>query len=384
MLQIRGPKLLLYPTRNETLDSFWKKQDEISASPDQITEIQMSCLLLNNQMIERLKRLFQKVSVSRISLHSCTANPDILGPFLGELPLETLRLHGSTFQRRISLPQQCALSQSLEELSLNGSQWESDVDVLIDFLKICVSLRRVAFKCCGLSDDALCQIVAALEALPNLQHLDFAANRCGSKSMEAISALIRHSSSLEHLDLSYQVLHRDDKLRVGDLASAISEAGSHLKVLRLAGNLLDDEQAAQLAMSLTSSCSLRHLDLSTNDISSKGLSPLSDALKTNLHLTNLNIKSNAFSDLSSLSIEENYSLESLEHSCRGNRSGPANANQTITHTCCLNQGGRRLLCHEPNVALGLWSDVLARCSRTKNIDSIYYFLRNGSLLKQSR
>jgi hypothetical protein len=152
----------------------------------------------------------------------------------------------------------CSLSRSLEELSFNGSQWESVGD-LICFLKLCVSLRRVSFKCCGLSDDATGQIVTALQTPTQFATLGL--------GMQAISALIWYSSSLKHLDLSNQV-RQGEEFYIQEVARSLRQGGNNLKVLRLAGNLLDDKQVSQLAVPLRS-CSLQHSNLSTNDITSK-------------------------------------------------------------------------------------------------------------------
>eukprot|EP00980_Cylindrotheca_fusiformis_P000085 scaffold19_cov114-Cylindrotheca_fusiformis.AAC.32 len=385
MLQVRGPKIVIYPTRNESLDSFWKNYQEIGSHRESLSELQISCVRLNDKMIDRLKDLHPKIAISTISLHSCTADPERLGSYLENLPLETLRLHGFTFQRKICLPrnEQCMLAMSLREVSFNGSFWDG-VDNLVEFLQLCVSLERVSFKCCGLSDEALNQIVSALQTLPHLKYLDLAANRCGPKGMRSITALIKQSTTLEHLDLSYQTLTEGKRLCLESfLAPALlHDRSKQLKVLRLAGNLIDDNGISQLASSLRSpSCSLQHLDLSTNEISSNGLATLGLCLKTNYHLTRLNLKSNFFSDLSSLLpiIEENYSLEYLEHSCHASEPSA----KFIAQICHLNRGGRRLLCQEPNIPMGLWSKVLARCVQTKNCDAIHYFLQTGNLVMSS-
>jgi hypothetical protein len=107
---------------------------------DEIAELQISSLFLCDQMIERLKGVLQNRRLYFPKCHYILALPTKIywnPSWEGRLPLETIRFYDFTdspFNDGYTcLPlEHCSLSQSLEELSFNGSQWES-VDNLPSF-----------------------------------------------------------------------------------------------------------------------------------------------------------------------------------------------------------------------------------------------------------
>ena len=139
-----------------------------------------------------------------------------------------------------------------------------------------------------------------------------------------ISVVLERSSSLTHLDLSFN--HIDD-----DVASSLSWYSS-LTFLNLQGNFIGDAGASSLSHALKANSSLTNLNLSLTCISDAGASSLSQALKVNSSLTDLNLGKNRIGDSGASSLSEaltaNSSLTALDLS--DNRIGDVGAS-------CLSQ-----------------------------------------------
>jgi hypothetical protein len=408
MLQVRGKRIIVYPTGDsETIHSLFQNESLNSSASFretklEISELEISCTPLSAGMIEKVTQLFTSFKITRLSLMSCSSSSELLHVFLtvvesfqqikhlecnnnlihildekcmqkiATMSLQQLTFHGK-FLSPLSLPVvQCPLSQSIQELDLNGSRLGS-VEPLIQFLPNCFSLRRTLFKCSGLTDSSASQIVTALQHLPCLKHLDLMANHCCYLAIQALAVLLQFSTSIEYLNLSYQL---ESNINIEMLTKALP-LSKCLKVLKLAGNEINDSHASHLATSLAQERTvLQHLDISTNSISAKGLKILSTALTTNRHLKYLNLKYNSIFNLCGLDISQNYYMERLDHSCNKRLS----SSSKIDYFCRLNEGGRRLLRRKHGVQEGLWPEVLQRL----DAEGLYYFLRHGIILSQDR
>ncbi|XP_037116564.1 LOW QUALITY PROTEIN: uncharacterized protein LOC119128354 [Syngnathus acus] len=95
------------------------------------------------------------------------------------------------------------------------------------------------------------------------------------KSCEALASVLSSSRSLSHLDLSWNDLH-DDGLEA--LATGLAKPRCTLQVLRLFCCKLSKKSCEALASVLSSPGSLRHLDLSWNDLHDDGLEALAAGL----------------------------------------------------------------------------------------------------------
>lgn len=429
MLVIRGSKLTLFPLRDETLESFWRDTEDVLASSplvEAIQELELSGLYLSDKMTDKLGPLLQQhPAVTKISLQSCTATPLLLDYFLKkvqsccpkleclesngtlsdcwgastmkilqEIPLKSLRLLGMRFSQdedvpmtnaeevssqlasAVSCPRTMPLHQELQELDLTGCQWEQMESSLLPLLESCGSLKKISFKCCRMEDSYMAQILDSLTNLPKLDTLDLGVNQCGPLSIHAVSNLIELSTtSLQFLDLSYQVVPGKaldfERLSNALISVAAANKKNSLKVMRLAGNHIRDDQLTSFANALYN-CRLERLDLSNNAITSQGLVLLSQGLAQNQCLKSLNLRNNGFGDLTMLTgIHQNVSLHQLQHSCLPH----SPSSQLVDYVCKLNRGGRILL--RQNVPQGLWPKVLEKCCQQNNQDAMYYLLQQG-------
>ena len=456
---LRGNQLHIFPTGNNdrTIPSFFR---DYHHDPNRrIHELTISCLHnnLTETMVDQILDKRITAHLDKLSLRSLCVKPELFQRILletadtithlecsnlsqeiikessswmqiiGTMKLTTLTLSGNTFKQhegtqRLYSPwfgyntTSSRLSKSLKELILNGSHFiyhyndPYEREVLPNFIRTLVSLETISLKCCRLSHDATMAVIYALQTLTKLKKVDLGGNQaCSWLNMGCIAytLTIPASKHLTYLDLSYQrnISMDRSKSLFKQLAESISKPSCAVKVLRLAGNGIQDKHLHHLANVLASpNTRLECLDLSNNHITANGLwHSLLRKLVTNQHLKYLNVKHNQISNLLITDkddqvlndiLEElktfNYSLQGLDHSCRMVAYGVTSKLNYIGH---INQGGRRLLRTSKPIPLGLWPDILQHASTSSceypsshqdqpfvNADAVFYFLRHGPLL----
>ena len=143
--------------------------------------------------------------------------------------------------------------------------------------------------------------------MSSLTEVDLSSAEIMNVGAVVISVVLERSSSLTHLDLSFN--HIDD-----DVASSLSWYSS-LTFLNLQGNFIGDTGASSLSQALKANSSLTNLNLSLNSIGDAGASSLSQALQANSSLTNLNLSLNSIGDAGasflSKALKANSSLTDL-------------------------------------------------------------------------
>ena len=111
-------------------------------------------------------------------------------------------------------------------------------------------------------------IAGALGNLPSLTHPDLNFNSlCSIDSARKLADALRHFDHLTHLKLAVVFVRRDDDLMeaLPDLLETIQRLPS-LAHLELKGNNFRDAAVERIALSLSQSTSIAHLDLSDNSI----------------------------------------------------------------------------------------------------------------------
>ena len=227
------------------------------------------------------------------------------------------------------------------------------------------SLTCLDLSNCRLRDSDLKVIVANLP--PTLKQLELVSNYCRSDTMAAITAQLLHdqtdssfpalesinltnqhpgeyggsldlsllglaipsNSTLQHLDVSFNLLTTDD---IRSLIAALSK-NTTLKTLNLMSNQLDDGSMKWIGQYLPRMKGLQSLSVQSNRFGEDGANALLQGLVANVYLT-------------TLSMPRGFA-----------------ASESIDYLLALNQGGRRLLIQptaERNVPMGLWALILAR------------------------
>nr|XP_049616949.1 NACHT, LRR and PYD domains-containing protein 12 isoform X34 [Syngnathus scovelli] len=168
---------------------------------------------------------------------------------------------------------QCTLQVlRLDECKLS----KKSCDALASVLSSSCSLRKLDLSNNDLGDDGLEALAAGL-AKPQctLQVLRLNSCNLSEKSCDALASVLSSSCSLRKLDLSWNDLG-DDGLEA--LAAGLAKPQCTFQVLGLNSCKLSKKSCDALASVLSSSCSLRKLDLSWNDLGDDGLEALAAGL----------------------------------------------------------------------------------------------------------
>ncbi|KAM9772460.1 NACHT, LRR and PYD domains-containing protein 3-like isoform 5-T5 [Syngnathus typhle] len=166
---------------------------------------------------------------------------------------------------------------TLQVLGLYGCKLsKKSCEALASVLSSPCSLRELNLSDNDLGDDGLEALAAGL-AKPKcaLQVLKLRWCNLSKKSCEALASVLSSSCSLRKLDLSHNDLG-DDGLEA--LAAGLAKPKCALQVLKLRGCNLSKKSCEALASVLSSPCSLRELDLGLNDLGDDGLEALAAGL----------------------------------------------------------------------------------------------------------
>ncbi|XP_061124923.1 NACHT, LRR and PYD domains-containing protein 3-like isoform X4 [Syngnathus typhle] len=153
---------------------------------------------------------------------------------------------------------------------------EKSCEALASVLSSPCSLRELDLGHNDLCDDGL-EALAAGVAKPQctLQVLKLQWCNLSKKSCETLASVLSSSCSLRELDLSCNDLY-DDGLEA--LVAGLAKPQCTLQVLRLQWCNLSKKSCEALASVLSSPCSLRELDLGDNDLRDDGLEALAAGL----------------------------------------------------------------------------------------------------------
>ncbi|XP_029935054.1 NACHT, LRR and PYD domains-containing protein 12-like [Myripristis murdjan] len=215
------------------------------------------------------------------------------------------------------------------DLSENLLQ-DSGVELLCDGLESphC-RLETLRLRWCSLTESSCVSLASALKSNPShLTELDLSDNKLQDSGVELLSAGLQSPKCrLETLRLS------DCRLTESSCASLASvlKSSAHLTELDLSENQLQDSGVKLLSAGLESpNCRLKTLRLKNCNITDEGCASLASALKSNPHLTELDLSENQLQDsgvklLSDLVESPNCSLKTLR--CPSSHTGSKHSEQ---------------------------------------------------------
>ncbi|XP_029922237.1 NLR family CARD domain-containing protein 3-like [Myripristis murdjan] len=202
--------------------------------------------------------------------------------------LKTLRLSDCSLSESswASLASALKSSPHLTELDLSENRLQdSGVELLSAGLESpnC-RLETLRLSGCSLSESSCASLASALKSSPHLTELDLSENRLQDSGVELLSAglespncRLESNPHLTELDLSENQL-QDSGVEL--LSAGLESPNCRLKTLRLSGCSLSGSSCASLASALKSNPHLTELDLSENELQDSGVKLLSAGLES--------------------------------------------------------------------------------------------------------
>ncbi|KAI4788427.1 hypothetical protein KUCAC02_035859 [Chaenocephalus aceratus] len=187
-------------------------------------------------------------------------------------------------------------SSHLRDLDLSGNALkDSGVERLSPVLKSpACRLEALRLRSCSLSEISCSALASALKSNLHLRDLDLSENALKDSGERLRDLLQGPACRLQTLSLRGCSL---SEISCSALASALKSDSSHLRDLDLSWNALQDSGVERLSPGLKSpACRLEALRLRSCSLSEISCSALASALKSNLHLRDLNLSWNALKD----------------------------------------------------------------------------------------
>ncbi|XP_037116568.1 uncharacterized protein LOC119128357 isoform X2 [Syngnathus acus] len=259
----------------------------VLSSPGSLRELDLGCNDLCDDRLEALAAglakpqcTLQVLKLERceLSKKSCEALASVLSSpgNLRELDLSSNGLCDDGLEALAAglAKPQCTL-QVLELQNCELSK--KSCEALASVLSSSRTLSHLDLGWNDLHDDGLEALAAGL-AKPQctLQVLGLMGCQLSKKSCEALASVLSSPGSLRELDLSGNKFHDNDGLEA--LAAGLAKPQCTLQVLRLRSCKLSKKSCEALASILSSSRTLRELDLSWNDLHDHGLEALAAGL----------------------------------------------------------------------------------------------------------
>ena len=301
-------------------------------------------------------------------------------------------------------------SSQLQQLCLSRIRLRDDgaFRCLLEGFSNNKTLRELALLSCGLSDEAMANILESLTSHPSLKTLRLFGNQCRSLGIQGVVHLLSHPNcQLESLDLHHQrVSTATSGLPIEQLLEGWHprRRNTTLRRLVLSGNQLVDQDMRHLSMLLRRLPFLEELDLDSNLIHNDGLRLFAESSISSSRLRALRMMQNPLTEAASLELLKLVQIHPQLHSFAPMalllRKSTA-VGKKITHFMDMNYAGRVLLQqrnHHNSIPLSVWPKVLARLTNNpirfffflrggragchSNVNGIYYLLRHGPLMWQ--
>jgi len=238
--------------------------------------------------------LRQKARWESIALDDCSGNElDLLLSFIWAVDnCAFVHLSNLSFSPHASWSlQSMVFSKSLTKIQLDLIDLTPAMTYLCKGLRDNTSITCLIASRCGLNDTSLQVLV---ENLPRrLEELRLFGNKCRSKGLSALAALLQHSTFLKILDLSYQHVQPGEDFDIAWMASILTN-NKHLKVLDLDNDAIDDGHLTHLCAMLCRNTTLEELMLNHNSITATGIALLASKFGDMKGLKKISMYSNQF------------------------------------------------------------------------------------------
>ena len=262
------------------------------------------------------------------------------------------------------------------------------------------SLRDVRIASCYepngqiLEDPSIAHLIHALKNSTELEQLDISHNKCLDMGMIALASLL-DKTRLRKLNVSSQEMDRNEFMNTFHLVGALGRTSSLESLQLQSNNLSSDYDMANIAAVLSHNTSIKHIDLTYNNIRSSAMTILASRIPSMKVLEHLLIDGNGgFDDETSMSLvkamKENMVIRNF--SCDPNLADF----KTIEYYADLNWSGRRFIAaantktnktHETiaPISMALWPRILSRIGRMstdheRQANAIYFILQRGSAI----
>ncbi|XP_021340966.1 leucine-rich repeat-containing protein 74B-like [Mizuhopecten yessoensis] len=176
--------------------------------------------------------------------------------------------------------------------------------------------------------QGLVSLLQAITENRSVRHLDISDNNLTSTGAKVLGEFIRHNknTTLEHLVMSATVSLL--KFQLDPKERELDDTVTHVDIV---GNAIEVQGLVSLLQAITENRSVRHLDISDNNLTSTGAKVLGEFIRHNKNTTleHLVMSENCFKDEDGLyfseAIQVNKSLKEivLSHNLFGDVSGPA-------------------------------------------------------------